>query len=122
MKPLFADYRRYAYIFIFGLLALSFFFVFSPTGLITFVSGNDLIDAAFLSTDVKNFAADNPDFRVIIQELTADKIVSLQQAYPQLYSNLPDAKIYQMILDANEKALIILLNEEAVFKVWEASI
>lgn len=122
MKALFPDYRRYAYLFIFGLLALSFFFVFSPTGLITFVSGNDLIDAAFSSPDVRNFAADNPDFRIIIQELTADKIVPLQKAYPQLYSNLPDAKIYQMILDANEKALIIILNEDVVFKTLEVII
>lgn len=116
MRALFPDYRRYAYFLIFGLSALSIFFAFSPTGLVAFVSGNNLVDKAFESEDVRAFAAKNPDFKIILEELTAKKLAALQQEQ-QLYSNLPDVKIYQLILDANDNALIILLNEDAVFKI-----
>ena len=122
MKQLFPDYRKYAYLMIFSLLAMSVFFVFSPTGLVTFVSGNNLVDTAFKSEEIRAFAANNPDFKVILEELTAEKIALLQQEHPQLYSNLPTVKLYQMILDAKEKALIIILNEDAVFKILEVNV
>lgn len=119
MRPLFDDHKKYAYLLILALSLSSVFFASRPTGMVTSASSNALVDAAFSSDAVRDFAANNPDFRVSIEELTADKMALLQQEHPQLYSNLPETRIYQMILDAHERALIILLNEQSVFKVWE---
>ena len=122
MRPLFASHEKHGYALVAALLALSAFLALSPTGLVAFSYGNDLVDVAFSSEDVRAFAASNPDFKTAVEELAPARLAALQQAYPHVYSNLPGVRVYQMILDAGDKAMIILLNEDAVFKALEVQL
>lgn len=119
MRSLFFDYRKYAYALILTLAISSVFFASRPTGMVTSASSSYLAERAFSSEAVRDFALRAGDFTVITEELTPEKLAALRQAQPQMYTNLPDAVLYQMILDAGEKALIIILNEDAVFRTWE---
>jgi len=122
MKPLFPDHRKYAYVLILTLSLSSLFFAVKPTGMVTSVSTTKLAEIALSSETVREFMGDNRDFKIIMEELTHEKLALLQQEHSQLYSNLPDTPLYQMIIDGNDKALLILLNNETIFKIWETNL
>ncbi len=123
MQPLFMNDNKYAYLLIATLLLSSLYFAASPTGMAAGAKRN-LVDVAFNSETVRSFAASNPDFSVMTEELVAEKLAALQEDFPDIYSGIPgmNSRLYQMIFDAKDKAMIVLLTEDAVFGVREVQL
>lgn len=122
MKRLFRDHKketRYRYAIIVLLLVFSASLTFSPTALVAYTSspsekiGKNLIDIAFSSEKVREFVAAH-EVNIIAEEVKdAEK-----QLYTDIYSSLP-SPIYQIILDAGENSLVVLLDETAIYRIFE---
>ncbi|MBI2076332.1 MAG: hypothetical protein HYT72_03745 [Candidatus Aenigmarchaeota archaeon] len=124
MKRLFDNRkeRKYRYAIVVLLLAFSASLAFSPTGLVAYTSsidGKKLIDMAFSSEKVREFAAQHGnDINIIIEEIKdAEK-----ESYPDVYSSLlanPAGRMYQIILDAGENSMVVILDESIVYRIFE---
>ena len=121
MKRLFENHKKekkYRYAIIILLIAFSVSLTFSPTGLVAYPSaldGKKLIDIAFGSESVRDFVAKH-DVNIGVEEVR--DIENLKRSYPGIYSNLP-SPVYQIILDAGENSLVVLLDETAIYRIFE---
>ncbi len=119
MKRLFGDGKENIYRY--GIVALLVLFsaslTFGPTGLAAYSAPNEkVIDRALELDSVREFVVKH-DADVIIERL--DNVELLKQ-YPDVYSGVPE-KAYQIIFDAGEKSLVVILDENAVYRVFENS-
>lgn len=128
MKRLFRNNKkenRYRYAIIVLLLVFSASLAFSPTGLVAYTAspdekiGKNIIDMAFSSETVREFAARHGnDINIIIEEITDGK----KRLYPDIYSSFlanSTGKMYQVILDAGKNSMVIILNESIVYRIFE---
>ena len=126
MKRLFDNRkeRKYRYAVIALLLVFSASLAFSPTGLVAYTAspvadGKNIIDMAFSSEKVREFAARHGnDINIIVEEITDGK----KQLYPGIYPSLPadsTGRMYQIILDAGENSMVVIIDENIVYRIFE---
>lgn len=104
-----------------GLLLISVL-LSNPTAL---VAGSGAMDNAVklaLENDgVMDFLIKNPDFHILFEEITPEKKEALEHEYPNTYSYLPDKPLHQLIFDSGNNALLIILDDEIVYKIVEVN-
>lgn len=85
------------------------------------IKDSNLIDITLNSREVQLFFEKNPEFKVAINEISTNELNTLKSQFPELYSNLPNEELSEIVYYSGLNRILIIIKEDKILKTMSTN-